>query len=57
MRAVVVKKPGPPDVLELVNDYPVPKLRDGEVFYTSSLRLNRDNPAMTMRAVATSSKK
>ena len=33
MRAVIVKKPGPPDVLELVNDYPVPKLRDGEVLY------------------------
>ena len=24
-------KPGPPAVLELVNDYPVPELRDGEV--------------------------
>ena len=31
MRAVVVKKPGPPEVLELVNDWPVPALRDGEV--------------------------
>ncbi|CAK0787537.1 hypothetical protein CVIRNUC_010757 [Coccomyxa viridis] len=31
MRAVVVKKPGPPDVLELVNDWPAPALRDGEV--------------------------
>ena len=31
MRAVVVKKPGPPEVLELVNDWPVPGLRDGEV--------------------------
>lgn len=27
----MVKQTGPPEVLELVNDYPVPKLRDGEV--------------------------
>ena len=36
MRAVVVKRPGPPDVLELVHDYPVPKLRDGEVLSSAS---------------------
>ena len=27
----MVKKTGPPDVLELVSDWPVPSLRDGEV--------------------------
>ena len=39
MRAVVVKKTGPPDVLELVNDWPVPGLRDGEVRLPMSLLL------------------
>ncbi|CAL5224697.1 g7424 [Coccomyxa viridis] len=36
MRAVVVKQPGPPDVLELVHDWPVPQLRDGEVLVRQS---------------------
>ena len=35
MRAVVVKQTGPPEVLELVNDWPVPGLRDGEVMLPS----------------------
>jgi len=30
MRAVVVNKTGPPDVLEVINEYPLPELRDGE---------------------------
>ena len=30
MRALVLK-PGPPYGLELINDYPVPQLGDGEV--------------------------
>ena len=27
----MVKQPGPPEVLELVHDWPIPQLRDGEV--------------------------
>ena len=39
MRAVVVKKTGPPEVLEIVNDWPVPDLRDGEVMLSMSISL------------------
>jgi NADPH:quinone reductase-like Zn-dependent oxidoreductase len=31
MRAVLIRKTGGPEVLELVNDYPKPELKDGEV--------------------------
>lgn len=33
MRAVVVKKTGPPDLLESVSDWPLPELQDGEVVW------------------------
>lgn len=35
VRAVVINKTGPPDVLELVSDYEKPEIGDGQVIFAS----------------------